>query len=144
VVQGTRCHQMAMYVVFTSPLAMLCDSPSAYMREKECLDFIAPIPTVWEQTVPIEGAIGDYVVIARRKGDVWYIGGMTGDNAHEVTIDLSKLGNGNFDVELFSDGINADRDATDYSRTTLRPKDGKFKVKMAVGGGFAAKVTKTN
>ena len=141
--QGTRCRQLAEYVIFESPVNMLCDSPSNYMRERECLDFIAGVPEVWDETVAVDGKIAEYVVMARRKGDVWYAGGMTDWNARTLDIDLSFLGDGDFVMELYRDGVNADRAARDYVRETVPvPDSRKLKVHMAPGGGFAAVIQK--
>ena len=141
--QGTRCHQLATYVIFESPLNMLCDNPSNYNREPECTEFIANIPTVWEKTVALDGKVGEYVAIARLHGDNWYIGALTNWDAREVELDLSFLGDGNYKLELFKDGINADRAACDYKKEVIPvPTDRKVKVKMAPGGGWAAKIYK--
>lgn len=139
--QGTRCHQLGMYVVFESPFNMLCDSPQHYEQEKECTEFIAKIPTVWDETVALDGKVGEYIVMARRHGDKWYVGGIAGQKARTVTLDLSFLGEGNWNVELFKDGINATRHAEDYKRT-LGSAEGTMTVEMAPGGGFAAIFTK--
>lgn len=135
--QGTRCHQLGMYVIFESPFNMLCDAPQYYEREKECTEFIAQIPTVWDETVAIDGKVGEYVIMARRKGDVWYIGGLAGHKAKTVEVDLGILGEGEWNVELFKDGINTERHAEDYVRTVLQSEK-TLKVRMAPGGGFAA------
>jgi len=139
--QGTRCRQLAEYVVFSSPLNMLCDSPTNYMAEPECTKFIAEIPTVWDESVAIDGKVGDYVVIARRKGDVWYLGGMTDWDARDFEVDLSFLGEGQFDCTLYKDGVNADRIAKDYKIEKCKA-GGSLKVHAAPGGGFAAIFTK--
>jgi alpha-glucosidase len=107
--QGTRVHQMAMYTLFEAPLQMLADSPSKYMKEQECTDFIAKVPTVFDETVALDGEVGEYLTLARRKGDVWYIASMTDWTPRDCTIDLSFLGEGSYEAEIFSDGINADR-----------------------------------
>ena len=139
--QGTRCHQLALYVVLDSPLNMLCDSPTAYLREKESTDFIAAIPTVWDETRILDGRMGEYIVTARRSGDTWYIGGITDWTPRDVVVDLSLLG-GAYDAVLFSDGVNADRKASDYRRETLRIDASQpLKVHLASGGGFAAVLT---
>ena len=141
--QGTRCHQLALYAVLDSPLNMLCDSPSNYMREPECTEFIASVPTTWDETVGLDGRVGEYVSIARRKGDTWYVGGMTDWNARTLTIDLGFLGEGAYTAELFRDGVNADKAARDYKRESVEiPADRKLTVKMAPGGGFALKITR--
>jgi len=104
------------YVVFESPLNMLCDSPSNYLREPECTRFISDIPTVWDQTLAVDGTIGEYIVMARKKDDVWYIGGLTKLEKREITVDLTFLDKSSYEIELFSDGVNADRAARDYKR----------------------------
>ena len=144
--QGTRCHQLAEYVVFESPLNMLCDSPSNYEQEEECTDFIASVPTVWDETVALDGKVGEYVIIARRSGDTWYIGALNNWEAREAEIDLTAiLDAGSYDIQAFRDGINADRAARDYFKAEFtlvcNPMSAKIKVPMAPGGGWAAKVT---
>jgi len=139
--QGTRCRQLAEYVVFESPLNMLCDSPSNYMEEKECLEFIAEIPTVWDETKGLCGEVGKYIAMARRNGSDWYVGAMTDWSDRGLTLDLSFLPEGNYTVVLYRDGVNADRVACDYRKETINlPADRQLKIKMAPGGGFAAKI----
>ena len=137
--QGTRCRQLAQYVVFESPLNMLCDSPSNYMREQECLEFIADIPTVWDETKGVSGKVGDHIVMARRSGDAWYVGGMTGWDSKSLELSLDFLPEGEYTVEIFMDGANAYRLARDYKKVaSTLPADRKITVHMAPGGGFAA------
>ena len=141
--QGTRCRQLAEYVVFESPLNMLCDSPSNYMREKECLEYIAQIPTVWDETKGLCGEVGKYIVMARRRGDVWYVGGMTDWSERGLHLDLDFLPEGDYIVEMFVDGANAYRIARDYKKiVTEVSADGHIDVIMAPGGGFAMKIYK--
>jgi alpha-glucosidase len=138
---GTRCHQLAMYVVFESPLEMLSDSPSNYMREPEAMEFLTPIPTVWDDTKVLAGKIGDYVVVARRNGNDWYIGGMNDWTGRELEIDLSFLPAGNFSMVSYQDGVNADRNARDYKQVKSQVNSGtKLKIKLAPGGGWAAHI----
>ena len=138
--QGTRCRQLAEYVVFDAPLTMLCDSPSNYMREPECLKYIASVPTVWDEVRPLAGKVGEYVAVAKRKGDVWYVGALTGWDARELELDLSFLPAGS-SLEIFRDGPNADRAACDYQRVVESlPAGGKYVAKMAPGGGWTAVV----
>jgi alpha-glucosidase len=141
--QGTRCHQLAMYTVFEAPLQMLSDNPTAYMREQESTDFISAVPTTFDETVALDGKVGEFVSIARRKGTTWFVGAMSNWTAREATIDLSFLGDGTYKAITFEDGINADRDATDYVRkeVTVTSKD-KIKIQMAPGGGWAARFVK--
>jgi alpha-glucosidase len=141
--QGTRVHQMAMYTVFEAPLQMLADSPSRYLKEPESTDFIAKVPTVFDETIALDGKIAEYITIARRRGDTWFVGSLTNWTPRACTINLSFLGEGNYEAEIFSDGINADRDATDYQKElrTVTAKD-KLQVQMAPGGGWTARITK--
>jgi alpha-glucosidase len=139
--QGTRCHQLAMYVVYESPLQMLADSPSNYLREPEAMEFLGSVPTVWDETKVIDGKIGEYVIIARRSGREWYIGAMTNWTAREFEIDLSFLGNGNFQMDAYQDGINADRYGSDYKRAKSQVMSStKLNIRLAPGGGWAARI----
>lgn len=143
--QGTRCRQLAEYVVFESPLNMMCDSPTNYMAEQECTDFIAAIPTVWDETVALDGKVAEYVVMARRKADTWYVGAMAGWDGREMEIDLGFLPEGEYSMTVFRDGVNAHRIASDYRKVTMAvPSDRKMKIKMAPGGGWAAVITRKN
>ena len=140
--QGTRCHQLAMYVVFFAPLQMLADNPTAYMKEQECTDFIAKVPTTFDKTVPLAAEVGDYVAIAREKNNVWYVGAMTSWDERDLTLDFSFLNNGKYEAEIFKDGINADRDATDYKKEVIKvTANDKLKIHLAPGGGWAARIT---
>ena len=139
--QGTRCHQLGMYIVFESPFNMLCDAPQHYEQNKECTEFIAGVPTVWDETLAVDGKVGEFIVIARRSGDVWYIGGLAGQDAHKVSVNLDFLGDGDWTLELFKDGVNVGRHAEDYKRD-IRPAGSILEVTMAPGGGFAAKISK--
>lgn len=139
--QGTRAHQVATYLVFDSPLVTLCDSPTAYRKEQQTTDFIKGIPTWFDNTLVLDGKIGEYIITARNKDDVWYVGGLTSWNERDVEVDLSFLPQGTYRVELFCDGINADRDAQDYriEHKTVSAND-RLKIHMAPGGGFALKI----
>lgn len=139
--QGTRCRQLATYVIFDSPLNMLCDNPSNYKREPECTAFIARIPTVWDETLGLDGKVGEYITMARRSGDEWYVGGLTNWDKRDITVDLSFLGEGFYEIELFKDGINADRAACDYKRVVMPvPENRQLKVTLFPGGGFAGRI----
>jgi len=138
---GTRCQQLAMYVIYDAPLQMLSDSPSNYLREPEMMDFLGPVPTVWDDTKVLSGQISDYVAVARRNGHDWYVGAMTDWTPRELEIDFSFLPDGNFQMESFEDGVNADRMASDYKMTkTQVNKTTKLKLKLAPGGGWAARL----
>jgi len=139
---GTRVHQMAMYVVYESPLQMLADSPSNYSNAPECLSFIVGVPTVWDETVVLTGKVGDWIALARRRGEVWYLGAMTDWVPRDLELDLSFLGDGRWEVEIFEDGANAERNAEDYRRLerTL-DADRPLRIRMGPGGGWAARLT---
>lgn len=138
---GTRCHQLAMYVVFESPLQMLADSPSNYLREPEAMEFLRPVPTVWDETRVLDARIAQYVVIARRNGQDWYIGAMTNWTPRELAIDLSFLAEGNYRMDSYQDGINADRIASDYKMVTSQvDRRSKLTLRLAEGGGWAARI----
>ena len=141
--QGTRCRQLAEYIIFESPLTMLCDNPSNYMAEKECTEFIASVPTVWDNTLSLDGKIGKYVAIARQKNGDWYIGALTNWDARNLELDLSFLGEGNFKGVVFKDGVNADRVGRDYKKEIIDiPANKKLPISMAPGGGYVIKITK--
>jgi alpha-glucosidase len=138
---GTRCHQLAMYVVFESPLQMLSDSPSNYLREPEVMDFLGPVPSVWDDTKVLDGRIAEYVLVARKNGNDWYVGAMTDWTARELEVDFSFLPEGNFTMEAYQDGVNADRMASDYKKIKMQVnKTSKLKIKLAPGGGWAARI----
>ena len=135
--QGTRARQVAEYVVFDAPFEMLCDNPSAYRKEQETTDFITAIPTVWDETRILQGTVGQYIVTARRSGTRWYIGGLTGWDARDLSLDLSGLVKGKHSAVLYRDGVNAARNATDYRIETVEVQSKKpLPVHMAPGGGF--------
>lgn len=133
--QGTRCRQLAEFVVFESPLCMLCDTPSNYRDEPECTSLIASMPTVWDETKVLDGKVGEYIVTARRSGDYWYVGGMTDWSPRDIDIILPfPAGTA---VEIYCDGANADRIASDWKKVcTTVPGDGTVRLHMAPGGGF--------
>jgi alpha-glucosidase len=139
--QGTRCHQLAMYVVYESPLQMLADSPTNYLREPECLDFLARVPTVWDETRVLEAKIADYVLVARRNGAAWYVGAMTDATPRDLALDFGFLGAGAYELTLYQDGINADRNGNDYKmvKRNVTAAD-KLTIHLAPGGGWAGRL----
>jgi alpha-glucosidase len=138
---GTRCHQLAMYVVYEAPLQMLADSPSRYLQEPEIMQLLGPMPTLWDETKVIAAKMGDYVVIARRHGADWYIGAMTDWTARDLDVDLSFLPAGSFQMNAYQDGVNVDRLGSDYKKTSsVVSKASKVKIHMASGGGWAAQI----
>lgn len=135
--QGTRCRQLALFLVYDSPFTMLCDTPDNYDAEPECRDFIAALPTVWDETRILQGKVGEVIVTARRKGDTWYVAGLTDWNPRTVELDLSFI-TGNREVTLMRDGVNADRNAKDFKKEVFKLDASKpMKIAMAPGGGFA-------
>lgn len=139
---GTRVHQMAMYVVYESPLQMLADSPSNYLDEPECLDFISQVPTVWEETRVLSGKVGEWIALARRHGEAWFLGVMTNGSSREVELDLSFLGTNPWHVEAFRDGPNAHRNAEDFRwETQVLQESRSLLVQVAPGGGWAARLS---
>lgn len=140
---GTRAHQLALYMILYSPLNMLCDSPSNYRREQECTDFIASVPTVWDETRVLDAKMGEYIVTARRKGNDWFIGGITNWTPRDMKVDLTPLNlTGGAQMKLFTDGANAHRNGNDYRSTTIQVSpEGTIDVHLAPGGGFAAHIT---
>ena len=140
---GTRAHQLALYMILYSPLNMLCDSPSNYRREQECTDFIASVPTVWDETRVLDAKMGEYIVTARRKGNDWFIGGITNWTPRDMKVDLTTLNlTEGAQMKLFTDGANAHRNGSDYRSTTTQVSpEGSLDVHLAPGGGFAAHIT---
>ncbi len=139
--QGTRCHQLAMYVIYESPLQMLADNPSSYLREPEVMEFLAPVPTVWDDTKVLDARMADYLIVARRSGSDWYVGSMTDWTARELDLDLSFLPAGAFQMEAYQDGVNADRHGSDFTKLKSRvDRTTKLKIRMAAGGGWAARI----
>ena len=138
---GTRVHQLAMYVVYEAPLQMLADSPSHYLREPEVMEFLKPVPTVWDETRVLAAQLGDYVSIARRRGQEWYIGAMTDWTSRTLEIDFSFLPAGRFRMVVYEDGPNADKMGHDY-KVTMKDVDRtkKLTINLASGGGWAARI----
>lgn len=136
---GTRAHQVAMYIVFESSLQMLCDTPSAYLEDKNTIEFIAQIPTTWDITTVLHAKIGEYLVVARKKEDSWYIGAMNSWKKRTLEIDFSFLPKGNYEMVLFKDGINANTYAEDYKveKRIVNSKT-KIHINLANGGGWSA------
>jgi alpha-glucosidase len=143
--QGTRCSQLAMYIIFEAPLQMLSDNPTIYTREQECTDFITKVPTTFDETVALDGKVGEYAALARKKGDTWYVGAMTNWTARDLTLDFSFLEKGIYEATVFEDGINSDRDATDYKKEVVKILSvDKINIHLSPGGGWAARIEKLN
>ena len=157
--QGTRCHQLALYIVLESPLNMLCDSPTHYEREPDYTRFVAEIPTVWDETRVLQGEVGEYIVTARRKGSTWYIGGITNWTERDIEIDCvsalmrecasadaqksnATTQSHNYTITLYTDGVNAHRKGSDYkcSKFYFDIQNSIFNIHLAPGGGFVMKI----
>ncbi|MCG8696785.1 MAG: glycoside hydrolase family 97 protein [Bacteroidales bacterium] len=139
----TRCHQLAMYVVFESPLQMLADNPSNYLREPRCMEFLSRVPTVWDETKVLEAKVSDYIITARRSGDVWYVGGMTDWGKRDFNIPLDFLEEGNYKLKIWKDGMNADRHASDFgTEEKIIKNTDKVKIEMVPGGGWVGIIEK--
>ena len=140
--QGTRCHQLAMYVVFESPLQMLADSPSNYRKEPESLAFLSAVPVVWDETRVLGAKVGEHILVARRSGRDWYVAALTNWVARDLDVDLSFLGTGSFQADVYRDGPNADRVGVDYvlERRNISAGD-RLRVHLAPGGGLAVRLT---
>lgn len=139
---GTRAYQMALFIIFESGLQMLADNPTLYYRNRECTEFITQVPTTWDETIALEAEVGEYAIVAKRKGDKWFIGGMTNNKENtrtfELSLDFLKAGK-SYQMTAFEDGINAGRQAMDYRKKISQVKAGeKIQIKLVRNGGFAA------
>tara|TARA_R110002050_G_scaffold202806_1_gene338032 strand:- start:30367 stop:32325 length:1959 start_codon:yes stop_codon:yes gene_type:complete len=140
---GTRAHQVSMYVIYEAPLQMMCESPSRYYEEQETVDFVTQIPTTWNKTKVLQASVGNYIAIARKKGENWFLGAMTDWDERTLELDLSFLDNSTYSMEIFKDGMNANTYAEDYKKETIEvTKTSKISAKLAKGGGWSAIITK--
>jgi len=139
---GTRAHQLAMYIVFSSGLQMLADNPFNYLREPETTSFITSVPVTWDETRVLEAAVGDYIVTAKRKGTTWFVGGMSAEKAHEVVLHTDFLDKGaRYQLTLLKDGVNAEVQAMDFKRLVQPIRPGEtITLTMVPDGGFAARL----
>jgi len=141
--QGTRCHQLATYIVFDSPLTMLADNPTAYRKEQECTSFIASLSLETDETKILQGEMGKYIVSARRNGNNWQVGALTNWEERDLKLSFDFLQAGiTYKAEIFKDGINANKQAQDYKREIkFLTKDSVLNIHLAHGGGLAIKLT---
>ncbi|WP_430932114.1 glycoside hydrolase family 97 protein [Saccharicrinis sp. 156] len=140
---GTRCHQLAMYVVFESPLQMLADNPSNYHRETECMKFLSEVPTIWDDTKVLDAKLGEYIALARRSGEKWFVGAMTNWTEREMQLNFDFLPEGNYTLKIWQDGVNAHRYAADYKMKKQSVRKGDvLNIHLAPGGGWTAIITK--
>ena len=141
--QGTRCHQLAMYVTYFAPFNMVADAPNEYIADKHCINLISSLPSSWDDTKPVDGKIGEYIIMAKRNGDNWFLSGMNNELPREGKVKLDFLGKGNYTATLFVDGINADRIGTDYKVSSFEVNALSFiNYKMVQGGGFVVSILK--
>ncbi|MEP7109163.1 MAG: glycoside hydrolase family 97 protein [Ferruginibacter sp.] len=142
VTQGTRCQQLAMFTIFYAPLEMLSDAPTAYQKEPDILHYLAAMPTTWDETIPLDGKVGDYAVIARRKGNDWFIAGLNDWTGRKLIVNFDFLNAGEYQAEIFADGPNANRVGNDYLKTNRKISKGEnVEIEMLNGGGFAMKLS---
>jgi alpha-glucosidase len=143
--QGTRLHQLAMYVVYESPLQYMAGNICDYLKEPEYATFFSHIPVEWDETLVIQGKISDYILIARRRGNDWWVGAMTDWTPRSLELDLSFLGSGKYEAVIYKDGMNADVYASDYATEKIQVSGSdKITVKMAPGGGWVGWFTVKN
>lgn len=141
--QGTRCHQLAMFVVYDSPLQIFSGNISQGVKEPEFMELLGSVPTTWDETKILQGKVGEYIITARRKGDNWFIAGLNNHIAREISLPLDFISNGSYKATLCKDGINANSYAADYELTTSNiQQDSSFKINLATGGGFLLRITK--
>jgi alpha-glucosidase len=142
-VLGTRCHQLALYVIYENPMPMVSDSPSAYEGQMG-FEFLKEVPTTWDETRFLAGQAGEFVVLARRKGKSWYLGGITNGTARDLSVPLDVLGSGEFEAEVFVDGSLSEDEPNGIRKESGAIEGGDpLAVKMAPGGGFVAKIRPT-
>lgn len=143
IAQGTRMHQIAMFVVYESPLQLFSGNLSDAYREPELMEFLGKIPTVWDETIILEAQFGKYIFEVRRNGNNWYLAAMNNWQPQDFTISLDFLKEGDYQIETASDGINAEKNPQDYklNKSEVKPND-TLNVKLAPGGGFVARIFK--
>jgi alpha-glucosidase len=141
--QGTRCHQLAMFVVYDSPIQIFSGNPSQGLMEPGFMKLLGSIPTTWDDTKVIEAKVSDYIITARKKDKDWFIGGMTDWTSREFSLALDFIDAGNYNAELCTDGINAESYPSDYViKKFVFKKSDSLKIKMASGGGFLLRLSK--
>ncbi len=140
-VMGTRANTVAKFILYESPLQMMADTPTNYEDEEESARFIASIPTTWDETHPIDGRVGEYIVMARKKGENWYLGAMSNESGRDISVELDFLPEGTYKAHVIRDGLNAHRHAEDYISETVTVNSGdSIQIKMAPSGGYALKL----
>jgi alpha-glucosidase len=143
--QGTRCHELAMYIVFDAPLVMISDAPTSYEKEPVMLDFFSKLETTWDTTVVIDALLGEYMITAKRKGEEWYIGALNNWTERDVEIDFSFLPEGDYNARVYKDGVNANKVASDYKVEDIKISAARvLKLTLASGGGGAIRLVPEN
>jgi alpha-glucosidase len=143
--QGTRCHELAMFVVYDSPLVMLCDAPTSYQGEPKILDFLSNVATSWDTTVVLNSKMGEYLVVAKKKGDIWHMGALNNWTEREISIDCSFLQSGKYSARIYTDGVNAGKVASDYKMQDVEiGPSSKMQIKLASGGGAVMRIVPAN
>jgi alpha-glucosidase len=141
--QGTRCHQLAMFVVYDSPIQIFSGNPSQGLLEPQFMQLLGSVPTTWDETKILEASVSNYIITARQKGEDWFVGGMTDWTARQFTLPLNFLSEGTYRAELCTDGINAETYPSDYVIQKLDlKKNESLTIKMAAGGGFLLRLLK--
>jgi alpha-glucosidase len=139
---STRCHMLAMYVVLESYLGMVCDYPAAYEGQPG-FEFIKQVPTVWDETKVLDAVVGQYIVIARKKNNDWYIGGITNHSSRELIIPLSFLDEGNYEAEIYTDAKDVNINPNNLVKEIKSPANtDNIKMQLAGGGGVAIIIKK--
>jgi alpha-glucosidase len=141
---GTRAHQLAMFVVYDSPIQIFSGNPSEGMLEPDFMELVGSLPTTWDETIIIDAKVAEYIVTARKKGDDWFIAGMSDWSERNMDITFDFLEDGNYKATICKDGINADRYAADYvlqKDVAVKKNDG-MKIHIAPGGGFLIRLDK--
>lgn len=139
-VMNTRCQQLAMFVVYDSPIMTVCDDPDNYY-DQPGIDFLKEVPVTWDDTRVLTGSVGEYICTARKSGDTWYIGAMNNSDAREIEIPLTFLGRNKYEAHIYADAQDADEDATKVSESKMNvTSKNKLKIKMAPGGGYVASI----
>ena len=138
-VMGTRAQQLAMYVVYQAPFQMVSDTPNAY-EDQPAVQFIEHAPATWDETRVLAGEPSEYITMARRKGDEWFLGSMTNWTARELDIPLTFLTNGKYTAEIYADA----EDAAHYPKNVSIRKQTvdrtmHLKAQLAPGGGYAVR-----
>jgi alpha-glucosidase len=142
-VMGTRCYQLAMLVVYESALQVICDSPFNYRKDPAGLDFLKIVPTTWDETKVLDGKVGDYIIIARKSGSDWYVGGMTDWSPRSLNVSFGFLGPGEFKAEIWKDSPDSDKIPANLNKEELFNFNSQYnkELSLAPGGGFVMHIS---